>query len=198
MKIVRSTLRNDVCNRPATAAIFGTVGVCQNRHFAVGGAVVWLKGLPCNRIIVVILTIDQEVVRAWTRSIYDELRSICPQPEIAIVSVSARDRCGTSNTSLRQYQRNRVQIRVWEIVDFRFAKCFAQVTRLSLQFLADRCFDEYTGAERSDFQHPANSGRNRTTHIHVRYSKLREPGGFHAYGVATGQQRIDPVAARGV
>src|SRR5262249_26264285 len=67
---VRSALRNDVRYRSAAPPILCAVGILQYRDFANRFEVRWLIGLAIDRIVVVILSVYEEVIGARSRSVH--------------------------------------------------------------------------------------------------------------------------------
>src|SRR6266704_4112270 len=117
MECVRATPGNHIRYRATSATEFRAVGVRENRDFAVSFLIVGLKCLTSNRIIIIILTIDQEIVPPRARSIHAKLQPIRPEREVAVISIPASHLVAGGNTSFRQNYRNWIQIRVWEVLD---------------------------------------------------------------------------------
>src|SRR4029077_12318467 len=63
---------NNVGNRAAAAAKFRGIGVGLDHNFADSFKILRLNGLTLNSVIVIIETIDQEVVGARPKSVYRE------------------------------------------------------------------------------------------------------------------------------
>src|ERR1700738_4045810 len=110
MERIRPTFGNDVGNRTTTTTVFGAIRIRENGDFPIRRTVVGSKGLSSNRIVVVVLTVDEKVVGSWPGSIHHELGTVSPQTEVAVIGVISCNRCRACYASLRQYQRDRIQI----------------------------------------------------------------------------------------
>src|SRR5579864_4948703 len=76
MKVVSPTFIDHVGNGSSPAAKLRPVGIGQNRHFADSFQVGGLKRLAIDRVIVVVLPVDQEIVLPWPRPVHREINSI--------------------------------------------------------------------------------------------------------------------------
>src|SRR5690242_735023 len=99
MKLVRTAFGDHIGYRTAAASKFRRIRIGENDHFLNGIQVVGLEGLTLNGIVIVVLTVEQEVVRARTRSVYGESSAIT-QAVAAYID----------DSGLRERQRNYIQI----------------------------------------------------------------------------------------
>ncbi len=76
MKVVRSTFVDNVSHRPAASTEFGAIRVSENGYLADGFQVGGLKCLPVDRVVVVILPVDKEVVGARPRAVHGEVYAV--------------------------------------------------------------------------------------------------------------------------
>src|SRR5215472_4804222 len=107
MELVGAALADQVSYRTAATAKFGGVRVCQDGHFLNCLKVVRLKGLALNRIIVIVLSVQQEVVGARTRAVHGEAHSVAEavRPHI-------------QHSGLGQHQRNCIQVEDRDFLNF--------------------------------------------------------------------------------
>ncbi len=89
MKTVRPGFADFVGHRAAPAPVLGTVSIGQNRNLLHRLQIDGLKGLAADRVIVIILSVDQKVIGPWPRSIDGKIYAIA-ESELVCVVLNAR------------------------------------------------------------------------------------------------------------
>ena len=99
MPVISAAGVNNVGNRTAAAAKFRGVRVGLDDHFTDGFKILRLNGLTLNSVIVIVETIDQEVVGTGPKSVHREARAVRK-----IVTV-----CDADNSRLGKHQGDRIE-----------------------------------------------------------------------------------------
>ena len=76
MKLIRTATGDHIRDGSAAPAELGSVGVRENRDFLDRLEVCRLEALSFDEVVVIVLTIDQKVVRAWTLPVYGKIHAV--------------------------------------------------------------------------------------------------------------------------
>src|SRR5690242_1149994 len=125
MERVRSALIDHIRYRASAASVLGSIAVRQNRHLSHGLQVRGLERLTRDRIVVVVLSVDQEVVRAGTIAVYRAIETVADPAAVAVL-----------DSRLCQNQRDGIQAIDWQFVNLCRRQVRTEVSGLGLQFLS--------------------------------------------------------------
>src|SRR5689334_11376910 len=108
MKVIRSAASDDIDDRAACASKLRGVVRLQNRYFVVTVAQNRNIELTRNRVVVVIETVDQLIVRAPAQTI---------DRKVDALSEAARERPRIDHARQSEHQVCRIQCRDWQVRD---------------------------------------------------------------------------------